>query len=292
MQGADRRRQSATRHVRRLALWEARTTPDVSVDVLFLLGPLFGIIAGVLALRWALGSHRKDRAPWVRLLADASPGTHAVDGIADDGGAIEPIDAPFSGRKCMAFHIEIIVQEQFGNSTSWTRAFEDGVGHFFVAAPDGRRADVDFAGGQMILPPDLTDYRKITMSEKQGTIFEGTIDRAPPHLGWFVQRLPQDAQHIVLRASRQLIGGKRLYFNERIVVPGDKVVLAGAARDEGDTFKVASSQSQSVSLGFGDLASERSRVAKLPVAGEAFGAVIAGVIALALVEMIVAMTTS
>lgn len=260
--------------------------------MLFLLGPVVGIVAAVLALRWALGSHKKDRAPWIALLANGSTSNRAVDGIAGDGGVIEPIDAPFSGRKCMAFHIEIIVQEQFGNSTTWTRAFEDGVGHFFVTTPEGQRADVDFAGGQMILPPDLTDYRKLTLTEKQGTIYEGTIDRAPPHLGWFVQRLPQDAQHIVLRGSQQLVGGKRLYFNERIVVPGDKVVAAGAATIEESVSKLASSQRQAVSLGFGDLTTERARVAKLPVAGEAFGAVIAGVLALALVEMVVAMTSS
>lgn len=255
--------------------------------MLWLLGPVVGIVVGFLALRWALGSHRRERAPWLSLLSGADPRELAVDGNASDGGgAISPIEAPFTGRKCIAFHIEIIVQEHFGNQVTWTRAFEDGVGRFFVESADGRRTEVDFAGGQMIFPPSLSNYSKLALAAKPGTIFEGTIDRAPPNLGWFVQRLPADEQQIVLRPSGQLVGGKRLYFNERIVVPGDKVVAAGPRDDEGT---LRGTDHANVSLGFGNIDTERARIAKLPVASEAFGAVMGGIIALAVVEMLVGM---
>ena len=71
-----------------------------------------------------------------------------------------------------------------------------------------------------------------------------------------------------------LICGKRVYFTERIVVPGQQVVAAG---------------SEPTAIAHGTVATERARVAKLPVASELFGAVMGGAIAACLVFMVLGM---
>lgn len=128
------------------------------------------------------------------------------------------------------------------------------------------------------------------MTFSSETVFQGTIEQAPPHLSWFVQQLPPDVQHLILRPSGQLFGGKRLYFNERIVLPGQNVVAAGRCERGPHGVRLVPTGDAGVSLGFGTLQTERARVAKLPIAGELFGAVVAGGIACALVEMILSIT--
>jgi len=121
------------------------------------------------------------------------------------------------------------------------------------------------------------------------TVFQGTIDRAPPRVGWFVQMLPPDVQHMIARPSGQLVGCKRVYFNERIVVPGQPLVVGGRASPGPHGLSLSPSHGDPVVFALGTVASERARVAKLPVAGEAFGAFFGGVIACALVEMVASM---
>src|SRR4051794_30187621 len=49
-----------------------------------------------------------------------------VEGLAsDDGGQLGPIASPFTGRPCLAFHVEIIREEHRGRVTTWERVFED-----------------------------------------------------------------------------------------------------------------------------------------------------------------------
>ncbi|MDB4997085.1 MAG: hypothetical protein JWM74_4517 [Myxococcaceae bacterium] len=263
-----------------------------------MLGPLLGIVAAVLALQWAMRSHRRDRAPWLALLgvrapdAAAAGGLGALDGVANDGnGAIHPLDAPFSRRKCMAFHIEVVTQEQFGDETTWERVFEDGVGRCLLAGPDGQpRGEVDLQGARMIFPTPLTSYKKLSLTGTRETVFQGTMEQAPPHLAWFVQQLSPEVLQQIWRPSQQLIGGKRVFFNERIVLPGDHVVAAGHCERGPVGVRVRSTDDAPVALGFGTLESERARVGRLPILDEAFGAVLGGGVVCAVVEMVVSMT--
>ncbi|MFO0668619.1 MAG: hypothetical protein U0235_03180 [Polyangiaceae bacterium] len=263
--------------------------------VLFILGPIVGVAVFFLGLRWALGSHRRERAPWLSLLdtpaAAASGAPGVLEGFADDaGGAIAPMEAPMTGRACMAFHVEIITQEQFANTTTWRRVFEDARGQALLRGPAGEpRGHVDLTGAGVIFPPSLDQYTKLAAVVGPETVFQGTIDRAPPRVGWFVQMLPPDVQHMIARPSGQLVGGKRVYFNERIVVPGQPLVVGGRASPGPHGLSLSPSHGDPVVFALGTVASERARVAKLPVAGEAFGAFFGGVIACALVEMVASM---
>lgn len=262
--------------------------------VLFVLGPIVGIAVAIGGLRWALGSHRKERAPWLALLARPAfavpPGTEGVvEGLADDGGS-GPTEAPMTGRPCMAFHLEIITQETFGNRTTWRRVFEDARGHVFVRGPQGEpRAHADFAGAGVLFAPSLDEYTKLAAVVGRETVFQGTIDRAPPRIRWFFDQLSPDVQHLIARPSGQLVGGKRVYFNERIVVPQAPVVVAGRVTPDAHGCAITKTDDGRIFFGFGSVESERARIAKLPVAGEAFGAVMGGVIACGLVEMVASM---
>jgi hypothetical protein len=251
-----------------------------------------GIVAAAIlffGLRWALGSHTRDRQPWLALLdkpaADAAAlgGLGAIDGIVSDGnGAYGPIVAPFSGRACIAFVIEIVASEQFMNETTWRRLIVDGGGQFLLAGPDGgTRCMVDLEAGGVIFPTPLLEFASAHGRSTMRTVFSGLMNQAPPHLQQFVHELAPELQQILWRSSRQLIGGKAVYFNERIVVPGDQVVVAGPvrSRETAGGLEVSSTPEHPVSFAFGTVASERARVAKLPVAGELFGLVVVAGIA-------------
>lgn len=263
--------------------------------MLFLLGPVVGVIALIGALQWALRSHRRDRAPWIAMLsvgarsAAATRGIGAIDGVAVDVGAA-PLEAPFSGRRCLGYHVEIITQEQFGDSTTWHRVWQDAHGHVTVEGPEGR-GTILLEGAEMIFPTSLDTYTKLSMVTDASTVFQGAPNQTPAQLVAYVQRLPQDVQHVIVRPSQQLIGGKRLYFSERIVIPGQSVVAAGQCEATEHGVSVRGSREAPVYFRPTTLDEERRRLAKLPVAGEAFGAVMAGVIACALVEMVVAMAS-
>ncbi|HSO31280.1 MAG TPA: hypothetical protein VLT33_02155 [Labilithrix sp.] len=214
-----------------------------------LLGIPVGIAVTYLALRWALRSHRRERQPWLDLLSSG-----AQEGVAGDGGELTPLDAPFSRRKCLAFHVELVTRQHFAGGVTWTRVFQDAVGRVFLTGPAGDpRGAIDLSGARVILPTPLDSYNKLSVGEAE-TIFHGTLQSAPPHIAWFVQQLPRDVQ-------QALFGAQRIFFNERIITPGQSVVVA-----EGSPSYFA----------LGTLASERSRVSKLPIAGELFGAVLVG----------------
>lgn len=261
--------------------------------MIWILGPIVGVLAAIFALRWALRSHRDDRQPWLHLLATPGAeaamrgGVGAIDGTARElGGAA--LDAPFSGRKCVAFHIEIVEQDHQGNQIAWQRAFEDGVGQFAVFTPTGHPVGaVNFRGGSMLFPTPLTAFRKLAARAKE-TVFKGPLEAAPPHLRWFVGQLPPDVQVQLSRPSGGILGQKILYFNERVVVPGEHVVVAGHCEHGANGLNVFSVPDVPAVLGFGDLVSERARIRRLPVADEAFGAGLAAVLAGGFAEMLVA----
>lgn len=259
--------------------------------ILFVLAPIVGVAVGFLALRWALRSHREDRAPWLELLrvpardAANAGGAGALDGLANVGSG--DLVAPFSGRRCLAFTCEIITEEQFGNQTTWQRVFQDGAGHFVITGPDGqRRGDVDLRGGRSIFPLPLSAHRTFSLDLTAETVFQGTPQTVPPHLVAFVQQLDPETAHLIARPSGQLVGGKRVYFNERIVIPGQPVVAAGPCAFGPEGVRVLPNETEVVSLGLGSVESERARVAKLPIAGELFGAILAGGLASAAVCMV------
>jgi hypothetical protein len=227
----------------------------------WIIGIVVALGVAIGGLQWALRSHRNERRPWLDLLA-----TSAMDGIAEDGcGMLRPIAAPFTGRPCLAFAIDIVIEEHFGNEITWHRVFTDGAGEMFVR---GHR--VDLAGARTIFPTPLENYGKLSLHMTNETVFRGAPQQMPPHLVGFVQRLDPETQTMIWRPSGQLIGGKRVYFNERIVLPGQPVVVAGQ---------------DPVAIAHGTVASERARVAKLPVGGELFGAIMAGGLAFAFVQM-------
>lgn len=259
--------------------------------VLFALAPIVGLLAAFFGLRWSLREHRQERAPWLTLLdiaatdvGDGQPGTLA--GIATEAG--DALAAPFSGRPCLAYTCEIIVQEQLGNRTTWHRAYESGDGAVTLAGPDGApKGDADLAGALPLFPPDLTSYN--AFSGSVDTVFRGPPSALPPHLAAFVGQLSPEEQHLILRPSGQLIGGKTVYFNERLVVRGQPLVVVGpAARGESGPI-IQPTEDADVFVGFGTKESERARIARLPIAGELFGAIMAGVIAGAMVAMVASM---
>jgi hypothetical protein len=250
----------------------------------WIIGVVAGIGAAIAVLRWALRSHRAERRPWIHLLARS-----AVEGVADDGGAIPPSTAPFTGRPCLGYVIEIVVQEPYFNETTFYRAFTDGAGQLFLRGPHGgRTAWADLRGGRVVFPIPLEEYGKYSSSLTAETIFHGTMDRAPPHLVAFVTQLDPRVQELVFRPC-QMIGGKRVYFNERIVVPGQPTVVAGPTEQGSAGVHVVPNDEMPVALALGTLAAERARVAKLPIASELFGAVMGGVVVCALVNMVLAM---
>ena len=241
----------------------------------WLLGIPVGVAVAVLILQWALRSHRRDRKPWLDLLdvrtteaADGAVG--AIDGLASDGGGeLAPLEAPFSRRKCIAFHIELITREAFANAVTWRRVFQDGVGQLVVVSPTGeRRGRVDLRGARVILPTPLEAYNKLSVGEVE-TIFHGPLQAAPPHLAWFVQQLPREVQ-------QALFGAQRIFFNERIIVPGQNVVAAGEVTRNPGGVDLLPAEGFPVCFGLGTIESERARVAKLPVGGELFGAIVVG----------------
>lgn len=178
----------------------------------WLVGIIVGIGAAIGTLRWALREHRAERKPWLDLL-----GSSAVDGIADDGaGTIPPLTAPFTGRPCLGYLLEIVVEEPNVNEKTFYRAFTDGGGQLALRGHDGRPLGrFDLGGGGIIFPTPLEEYGKYSSSLTNETVFHGTMDRAPWQLAAFVQRLDPGVQELVWRPS-QMLGGKRVYFNERI----------------------------------------------------------------------------
>jgi len=118
------------------------------------------------------------------------------------------------------------------------------------------------------LPTPLDAYNKLSAGVAE-TIFHGRAQTAPPHLAWFLQQLPREVQ-------QDLFGSQRIFFNERIIVPGQRLVAAGECTQHPGGVDVLPAGDRPVDFALGTIASERSRVATLPIAGELFGAVLVG----------------
>ena len=203
---------------------------------LWYLGPLIASASFALAFAYERRSLRKKREPWVRMLAEDAPAAAGsgrigvLEGLASDGqGRLgPPLTAPFTGRPCMAFHIEIISRERHGpgggDETVWQRLFEDARGQALVTSHDHRVVGrVDLRGAQVLLPPDLSKARVagVTVFASSSSAFDSS--RLPPHLAAFAASagLPAATKDSLFSTGRNLI------FNERIVVPGQPIVVAG-----------------------------------------------------------------
>ncbi|NOU29615.1 MAG: hypothetical protein HOO96_17055 [Polyangiaceae bacterium] len=240
--------------------------------LLVALGPIIGLIVGFAALQWVLRGHRKERGPWLGMLevraadaANAGGGVGALEGLVTDHGSIAPIVAPFTGRHCLAFHVEIVTREMFGNQTTWERLFDHGDGRFGLAGPDGQvRGEVDFQGAQVFFPTPLTAYNKLSGALPE-TVFQGPPDQVPAHMVAFVRELTPELQRRIASPGTQLLGGKRLFFNERLIVPGQPVVATGWCDPDPLGVRVVATDQLPVSFAFGTIATQRAALTKLPI---------------------------
>jgi hypothetical protein len=256
----------------------------LGAGIVFTVGPLVGLVAGGLGLQWAFRSHRKERRPWLEMLevpaatAANAGNIGALDGLVSDGhGAITPLVAPFSGRVCVAYSIDIVAREMSGNQTTWERVFSGGAGRFFLVGPDGQpHADVDFQGGRLFSPEPVDEYNKLSAPRPE-TVFQGPPEQVPPHLVEFVRHLAPALQARIARPGTQMFGGKRLFFNERMILPGQSVVAAGFCEPGDVGIRVAPAGDLPVSFAFGTVADQRAKLLKAPL-GELFGALIAAVL--------------
>src|SRR5262245_49391105 len=109
----------------------------------FLLGPVLASVAFGIGFAYERRACRQKSEGWMRLLerggfaAARSGAPGVVEGIATDGnGRLGPIVAPFTGRGCLAYHVEVIVRERHNRGTSeeivWKRVYEDARGEAFL----------------------------------------------------------------------------------------------------------------------------------------------------------------
>lgn len=257
--------------------------------ILFALAPFVAALAGFLGYRWMRRDHLKERTPWLSMLAAAakdaadSGAVGALEGIVIEQG--EPLVAPFSGRSCLGYTLEIITRETFGNRTTWNRAYAWGEGHVVLADANGAPAgEAALAGAKAIFPPDLMSYGAFSAS--RDTVFQGAPNAIPQHLAAFLERLPPAVRRLVWDPTIPLLQSKRIIFNERVIVPGSAVVAVGPASRADGALIVSATDDQDIYVGFGTRESERDRVAKVPIGEWIFGIGMAAVLAGALIAMV------
>jgi hypothetical protein len=150
-------------------------------------------------------------------------------GIASDGdGEIVPQTAPFTGRLCLGYHVEILCADAgAGAGQEWRRVYEDSGGTaFIVGRHQRRRGRVNLRFAHVLFPPEPRD----------GEIAGATIFAGPS--GAFDRRTMPAILHALLastvfsEATRDALygPGRTLLFNERIVVPGQRIVATGASK--------------------------------------------------------------
>jgi hypothetical protein len=152
----------------------------------------------------------------------------ALEGIAvSDGHA--PIIAPFSGRRCLAYHIEVItIQTQLGSRrVDYERVYEQSCGDLLLV-DDRRRAvgRVAFDRARPLVPTKLSKpVHGSTVHKTTRSIFDPRP--LPARLLAFI------VQHDLPWPRKDaLLPGVELAFNERVVLPGDRIVAAGRCRSD------------------------------------------------------------
>lgn len=269
---------------------------------LWFLGPLVALAAFGLTLANERRALRKKREPWVRLLSEdaqratQTSGVGVLDGLATDGqGRLGPITAPFTGRTCIAFHIEVISRERYrqgnGEKIVWRRVFEDAHGQALVTSGDNRLVGrIDLRGAHILLPPELSQNHigGVTVYRSSSSMFDGSA--LPPHLAAFVANLglPTATKDSLFSSGRDLV------FNERIVVPGQAIVAAGTCvvDPEGAGILVRPSEQTNVFFAFGTARALRISAGKVPIGEPLWSAFVVALLVGILTTMIVAFTSS
>lgn len=249
--------------------------------------PAVGLIVGVLALRWALSEHRKERVRWQQLIDRKPNDASAFQVIEGEVVAHETLEASFSGRSCAAYRAELIGRTHHMNEYTYQRLAAQTVGTFTVKTPQGTTVEVDFDGAQVILPPDLVGSENLSASVRA---YSGGGDRAPDRVQeWATGLGNEQLWNEYFNPSRdKLFKAAQVVCLEHRIEPGRQVVLAGDVTVSEDGQTTIAAGPEGLFFGVGTLASERKRIATLPVAGELFGAVMGGVIAAAVTGGLIA----
>ncbi len=253
----------------------------------FVFPPAVGLVAVVLGLRWALKEHQQERRRWTRLLERTTNDSSAFQVIEGEVVAHEVLDASFSGRTCAAYRADLIGRTHHLNEYQYQQLATETVGAFAVKTADGRIIDVDFDGAQVILPPELVGSENLSASVRA---YSGGGDRAPDRVQAWASELGDEqlwneyfnpTRDKVFKAAQVVCLEHRLEQGQQVVLAGDVTV------SEGGQMTLLSGP-EGLFFGSGSLASERKRIATLPIASELFGAVMGGVIAAALTGALLA----
>lgn len=249
--------------------------------------PIVGVGAAILALRWALTEHRLERARWQRLLERTPSDSSAFQVIEGEVVPHETLDASFSGRTCAAYRAELIGRTHHLNEYTYQLLAAETVGTFTVKTPQGTLVDVDFDGARVILPPELVGSENLSASMRA---YSGGGDRAPSRVQeWATGLGNEQLWNEYFNPSRdKLFKAAQVVCLEHRVEPGQQVVLAGDVTVSDDGQASMAAGAEGLFFGSGTLASERKRIATLPIAGELFGAVMGGVIAAAMTGGLIA----
>lgn len=252
----------------------------------FVFPPAVGVIAAVVGLRWALGEYRQERARWQQLLARVPTDSSLFQVIEGEVVASESLEAPFSGRTCAAYRAELIGRTHHAGEYHYRSLGTEAVGAFAVKTADGRMLDVDFDGAQVILPPELVGSENLSASVRA---YSGSGDRAPDRIqAWASEAGEQVWGEYFNPARDKIFKAAQVVCLEHRLEHGQQVVLAGDVTTSEDGHELIAAGPEGLFFGSGSLASERKRIATLPIASELFGAVMGGVIAAAMTGALLA----
>jgi len=126
----------------------------------------------------------------------------------------EPLVAPYSKRKCVAYHIRIEHRRSTGKSSHWkTLVSEHDIQDFFIE----HRGEV-----VMIKPTKYPkNYKSYMVSDR--TVNSGTFNDPTPEF----ERL---LKHYTINSETILGFNKRLRYTERIIEVGEVITVGGIAK--------------------------------------------------------------
>lgn len=245
--------------------------------------PLAWLIATLLGTRWALREHRKERKVWhdlfERAVAGATSGLGVVEGTVAEA---EQVEAPFSGRPCVASYVELIGRVRQADAWVYRRLRVRSEGSFVVTTADGEDVTVEFERAQPILPPALEDTDTLAASIRAWT---GSGDRAPERVQAWVTALEDEALwNEYFNPSRDtLFKAAKVTCVEHRIEPGRPVTVIGAMHTDEVGRRTVHAGGASLFFGRDTLEAERRRVQRLPIVSEFIGALLGGLVVAGLV---------
>lgn len=256
------------------------------MTAVFIIVPaLVGLAVGALALNWALTEHRVERLPWKRLLEQRldlrASGIGVFEGVVLEQD--DQLEAPFSGKPCLAYRVELVGRTHHLNEYTYQTLFSHSEGNFSVKSADVQ-VMVDFAHASELLPPSQLEKPDLPARMR---LFGGSGDRAPERIQkYFADLGNAGLWNRFFNPNRdKVFEAAQVYCLEHRVEADEALVLAGQLTVADDHHSLAASE-QGLFFGRGSLESERQRAARLPIAGELFGAVMAAVIAAGLTGLV------